>query len=268
MHTRMSIRVAAVLGAALLLLPARSAHAQGEPAQATPAQAAPAPAAPRHPSWRGSAAASVALAGGAQAQRGYQLDGSLQRPFSDGGSFVAQASRQYQRVTFPSPALLADRTSVSVGADMNTTKNTVAMARSMYLRDELLYVDSRYEELFGYGLHLYDANKRFDFELVPGVSIFKQSLAYSDDRGWQSGGGFYEKFTGKINAAWSASNSFRFRHNFTVVDRSVESIAALNGAITKTLGVQLEYQYNYESIVPPGFPNYLQVLSAGVRFQF
>lgn len=265
MTTRISIRAAALVGAALLLLPAHSAQAQGEPA--APAQAA-APAAPRHPAWHGSAAASVALAGGAQAQKGYQLQGALQRPFSDGGSFVAQAAREYQNVTFPSPALLADRTSISVGADMNTTKNTVAMARSMYLRDKLLYVDSRYEELFGYGLHLYDAKKRFDFVLVPGVSFFKQNLAYSDNRGWQSGGGFYEKFTGKINAAWSASNSFRFRRNFSVADRSVESVADLNGAITKTLGVQLEYQYNYESIVPPGFPNYLQILSAGIRFQF
>jgi hypothetical protein len=32
--------------------------------------------------------------------------------------------------------------------------------------------------------------------------------------------------------------------------------------------MQMEYQYNYESIVPPKFPHYLQVLSAGLRFQF
>jgi putative salt-induced outer membrane protein YdiY len=256
--TRLPILAGAVLGAVFVSLSASPVHAQG----------AQAPAAPAHPAWHGSASASVALAGGAQAQRGYQLEGDVQRPFSDGGSFVANASRQYQNVTFPSPALLADRSSISVGADENTTKYTVAMARSMYLRDRLLYVDSRYEELFGFGLHLYDASKRFEIQLVPGVSFFKQNLSYSDDRGWQSGGGFYEKFTGKINAAWTVGNSFRFRRNFTVADRSVESIASVTGAITRPLAIQLEYQYNYESIVPPGFPNYLQILSAGLRFRF
>jgi putative salt-induced outer membrane protein YdiY len=255
------ILAGAVLSTMLVSLSASPAFAQAAPAAAGQT-------APVHPAWHGSASAGVALAGGVQAQRGYQLAGDVRRPFSDGGSFVANAARDYQKVTFPSPALLADRTTLSGGADLNTSKKTVAMARSMYMRDKLLYVDSRYEELVGFGLHLSDASKRFDLQVVPGVSIFKQDLSYSDDRDWQGGGGVYEKFTGKINAAWSVGNSFRFRRNWTKVDRSVESVASLTGAIIKPLGLQLEYQYNYESIVPPGFPNYLQVVSAGLRFQF
>ena len=238
-------------------------------AQDPAAQAAPAtPAAPPRPTWHGSLNVGVAVAGGVQAQKGYQISAGLQRPFSDGGSFVANASRQYQRVTFPSESLLADRFNVGVGADQNLTKYTVAMVRSLYLKDELMYVTSRYEELFGYGLHLYDANKRFVFQFVPGVSVFKEDLVYSDDKDWQGGIGFFEKFTGKINAAWSVENSFRLRRNFKRADRSIESVANLNGMITRTMGMQFEYQYNYESIVPPDFPNYLQMFSAGLRFQF
>ncbi|MEI8154269.1 MAG: DUF481 domain-containing protein [Hyphomicrobiales bacterium] len=122
--------------------------------------------------------------------------------------------------------------------------------------------------MFGYGLHLYDANKRFELQFVPGVSFFKQDLAYSDQKDWESGFGFFEKFTGKINAGWSVENAFRFRRNFKRADRSIEAVASLNGMITRSMGMQLEYQYNHESIVPPDFPNYLQVLSAGLRFQF
>jgi hypothetical protein len=240
------------------------ALAQQPAAQAPPA----APAAPPRPSWHGNFSFGVGLAGGVQAQRGYQVNAGVQRPFSDGGNFNANVSRQYQHVTFPSESLLADRLSIGVGGEQNLTKYSVIMARSMYLRDQLLYVDSRYEELFGYGLHLYDATKRFDLQLVPGVSFYKENLAYSDARDWKGGGGFYEKFTAKVNAAWSFENSLRFRRNFGDSDRSVESVADLNGMFTRTLGMQLEYQYNYESIVPPDFPNYLQVLSAGLRFQF
>ena len=246
--------------------PSPAASQQTQPAPPQPQAAAPA--APARPPWHGSLNAGIGLAGGVQSQRGYQLSASVLRPFSDGGSFLANASRQYQHVTFPSESLLADRFAVSVGADENLTKYSVAMARSLYLKDQLLYVDSRYEELFGYGLHLYDEKKRFDVQLVPGVSFFKEDLAYSKIREWKASGGFFEKFTGKINAAWSVENSFRVRRNFKDADRSIESSAAVTGMITRTLGMQLEYQYNYESIVPPRFPNYLQVLSAGLRFQF
>jgi len=237
-------------------------------AQDPAAQAPAAPAAPPRPTWHGSLNLGIGLASGVQSQRGYQINAGLQRPFSDGGGFVATASRQYQRVTFPSKSLLADRLNVAVGADQNLTKYTVAMVRSLYLKDGLFKVNSRYEELFGYGLHLYDANKRFDFRFVPGVSVFKQDLVYSDEKDWAAGLGFFEKFTGKINADWTVENSFRFRNNFKRVKRSIESVTNLNGMITRRMGMQLEYQYNYESIVPPDYPNYLKTFSVGLRFQF
>ena len=244
--------------------PPAASLAQDPAAQTPPA----APAAPPRPAWHGSLNVGVGLAGGVQAQKGYQVSVGVEQPFSDGGKFSANASRQYQNVTFPSESLLADRLSIGVGADQNHTKYTVAMARSLYLKDQLLYVNSRFEELVGYGLHLYDANKRFVFQFVPGVSLFKEDLAYSDDTDWEGGFGFFEKFTGKINAGWTVENSFRLRRNFKRADRSIESVANLNGMITRTMGMQFEYQYNHESIVPPDFPDYLQMFSAGLRFQF
>jgi hypothetical protein len=38
--------------------------------------------------------------------------------------------------------------------------------------------------------------------------------------------------------------------------------------VTKTLGLRVEYQYNYESVVPPRFPNYLSIVVVGVRLRF
>ena len=263
---------AASVGAVMLFAGSTALNAQ-TPAPPPPQQPAAAaepeqPAVPTHPSWHGSASFGMGLAGGAQAQKGYQISASALRPFSNGGRFVANVSREYQRVTFPSENLLADRLAAAAGFDMNVTAHTTAMVRSLYLRDKPLYVDSRFEQLAGYGLRLYPKTHRWELLLIPGISVFKQDLAYSDLTGWEAGWGFFQKFTGKLNAAWTVENSFRFRDNFTDVDRSIESTARISGMITKTMGLQLEYQYNHESIVPDGFPEYLQVLSAGLRFQF
>ncbi|MBA3949307.1 MAG: DUF481 domain-containing protein [Acidobacteria bacterium] len=241
-----------------------------EPAAQPAAQAAEAEqhAVPSHPSWHGSLSLGIGLAGGAQGQKGYQIDGSALRPFTNGGRFVASASRAYQRVTFPSESLLADRFAASGGFDQSVTTHTIAMVRSLYLRDKLLYVDSRFEQLAGYGLRLHPESKRWELLFIPGISVFKQDLSYSDIKDWEAGWGFYQKLSAKLNKAWSVENTFRLRDNFTDVDRSIEAAARINGMITRTLGLQLEYQYNHESIVPDGFPEYLQILSAGLRFQF
>ena len=241
-------------------------HAQ-QPAAPAPANASAAPAPPKRP-WHGSINVGIGLADGVQSQKGYQLSASTKKAITDSGDFVAQAQRQYQKITFPSESLIADRTSFAVGLDKHFTKHTELLARSMYLQDQLMYVNSRFEQLVGYGWDIFDANKRFELHLVPGMSVYKQDLKYSVDKEWQTGFGLYEKFTGKINAGWGVENSFRWRRNIDDPDNSIESVASLNGMITKTMGIQMEYQYNYESIVPPNFPHYLQVLSAGFRFQF
>jgi hypothetical protein len=251
-----------------------SAHAQDTapvpaavaPAPATAEAQAGQPAGARR--WHGTFNAGLGLAGGAQAQRGYQISASLSRAFSDKGRFVANFSHDYQRVTFPEKAVLSDRLSAGIGVDHSITRNTVAMVRSLYLSDEQLHVNARFEELAGYGLHVFNADKRYELYLIPGVSVFKQDLSYSDILDWEVGFGFYQKLVAKFNDAWSLEETFRFRDNVTDDDRSIESGVQLHGAFTRSLGVQFEYQFNLETIVPPGYPSYLQVLSVGLRFQF
>lgn len=218
--------------------------------------------------WHGTINFGVTVANGVEAQRGFQLSATIKKQFADHAVFVANGARQYQKVTFPTQGILNDRTSASIGLDMDPTKNTVFMARSMYLRDPLMYVNSRFEQLVGYGYQWVDAKKKREFQLVPGLSFFKQDLAYSDNVGWESAWGFYEKFEGEISPTWSFSNSFRFRHNFKNFNRSVEAIAALQGQITKPLSLQIEYQWNHESVVPEGFPQFLSELSVGLRLHF
>ncbi len=264
--------VASLAAILLISVPSITTAAPQSDAPQAPSQAqaqAPAPAPLRHErTWHGSLNFGLAVASGAQAQRGYQVAAGLKHAFTDGGTLVAQASKQYQRVTFPDEAVLSDRSAASLGIDLNPTKHTVVMVRSMYLRDKQMYVNSRFEQLAGVGVHLYDEKKRFEFQFIPGFSLFKQDLGYSDIHDWETGWGFFEKFTAHINESWSFDNSFRFRSNFKDDDKSIESVTSLNGRITKAMGMQLEYQYNHESIVPPGYPAYFQVLSAGLKFQF
>ena len=251
-----------VLGTAL---PVR---AQDLPADKAPA---PAPAAqdPEHPAWHGNASVGFAFAAGVQEQKSFQFDAGITRPFSDGGSFYATADKSYQHVTFPSEGVLADRTNLAVGATQNITKYSTVMAQSEYLKDAQLSINSRYEELFGYGVHYYDKDKKkYDFVFAPGVSFYHEDLAFANQEGWKGGYGFLEKFKGSFDKTWSVSNSFRLRKNFSDTNRSVESVASLEGMFNKAVGLQFSYQYNYESIVPPGFPNYLSIVTAGLKFQF
>ena len=240
------------------------------PTRPPPAAAAVSPAPPGPPGrpWHGSLSAGLGLASGAQAQRGYQFDAAATRQFSAIGHFTGNVSHEYEKITYPSESLSADRSAASVGADFVTTKHTVLMARSLFLRDQLLEVDARFEQLIGYGGHFFGPKRHYELYLVPGLSVFKQDLTYSDLLGWQAGLGFYERFVVKIAPTWSVDQSLRFRNNVTDADRSIEALARIQLMLTKTLSVQLSHQFNHESIVPDGSPNYLQTLSAGLRFQF
>jgi hypothetical protein len=261
----------------LFILPIR-AHAQESAAPAAaPGQgpgaggAAPQgpPATPARPPFSGSLDFGAAFAAGIQGQRSVQVAGELNRPFSDGGGFVANASYDFQKVTFPSEAPLSDRTSIAAGLfDQFLNANTVIIVRSMYLRDTQMLINSRFEQLFGYGLRLSNNDKGFELQLIPGVSVYNQDLGYPADEGWRQGFGFFEKLSVGINRTWSIGNSFRFRQNFGAPHKSIESAANLTGMITSAVGVQLNYQYNYESQVPPTYPNYLSILSAGLHFEF
>jgi putative salt-induced outer membrane protein YdiY len=227
------------------------------------------PAAPPPPAWHGSLSLGLSTASGVQAQRSIQLQGSLARPFARGGRFVANLAHDYQRVTFPADTPLADRTNISIGEDEEPTPHTVIIARTMYLRDSVMQIDSRFEQMAGYGLHLHDKDARaIDLQLVPGLSVHKEDLAYADPEGWKAAYGFYERFSARFNKVWSVENTFRFRHDFTDAQRSIESAATVEGTMTKVLGVQIQYQYNYESIVPPDYPNYLSMLVFGLKFKF
>src|SRR5262245_4681478 len=126
--TTLTLMLTLALAAGVVRTARAQEQDQDPAAQANPAGQAPAgqqPPAdqqqqqPTKPKGSGAVSFGFGIANGVQEQRSWQLDGNVQRPFSDGGRFVATAGRQYQNVTFPSPALLADRTNVSVGADEN-----------------------------------------------------------------------------------------------------------------------------------------------------
>lgn len=234
----------------------------------TSASAQTAPAAPKPSPLRGSLSLGAGLANGAQAQRQYGIDFDLERDLTKEGKLAARFSRDYQRVTFPHDSLLNNRTAISGGAELHPGKNQLLMLQSMFLKDELLEVDSRFELLAGYGRRFAKADGTFRIEIVPGLSFYKEDLTFNDDKGWKSGYGFFERMSARINKTWSVQNEFRIRKQFSTDNRSIESSATARAAMTKTISLELDYQYNHESTVPDGFPTYLSILRVGLNVRF
>lgn len=241
-----------------------SAHAQQAAAAAPAAPAA----APAPQPWHGAFNAGGGLAAGVQEQRTLSIDAQIGRAFREGGRVALDVGEDYSRIDFPTANTLANRTSVGLGVEQELSARVVLAAKSMYLRDELLYVESRFEQLAGVGGRWHNAKKTIEFEVIPGVTVYKQDLKYSDDLSWRAGVGVYESLKGRLNDQWSIENAFRIRRDLKIDNTSVESSAAATASITKALGLQLGVQYNYESTVPPDFPNYLFSLTAGFRVQF
>ena len=219
----------------------------------------------------GSLTAGVQFTSGVTESRGGAFDGTISRAYSERGKLVARGTYNYARVTLGSPGIdtvQTNRGQFAVGVDQALATHLVFQARSLYLRDTVQQIFSRYEELAGLGYLYTDAAKRVDFSFVPAISALKQRTFLATDEGWQAAAGLREQLGVKFNTQWSVDQGFSYRHNLSDHADSLEHRAALTGLIAKGLGLQVQHLYVRESLVPPGVPPYQQVFQVGLQVKF
>jgi hypothetical protein len=242
--------------------------AAGQPAVPPPPAAEPA--APDKRAIHGALTAGLQFLNGVTQAWGTSLSGNVSKPYSDTGKLVARASYNYASVTISdSPKITkvqTDRTQVEAGADQTFSTHGVFMVRSMYLRDPVQEIFSRYEELVGVGYRYSD--DRVTLALVPGVSLLNENTYLVTDVGWQAGVGFHQGLTLKLNKFWSCEDSVMYRHDLGDTDNSTEVTAALTGQVVKGLGLQVKYEYVRETLVPPGVPPFQQTFQIGLQVKF
>ncbi len=107
-----------------------------------------------------------------------------------------------------------------------------------------------------------------DFRFVPGVSALKEDTYVEGEETWQYGLGFYQRLTAKMDKTWTFTDSLTYRHDFRANDLSVEASASFTGALTKTVGLQVQYEYYRETFVPPGIAPYQQTMQVGLQVKF
>ncbi len=253
----------------IAVAPAALAGAQSAPAQAPAPKPEPAP-----PAFHGTVNAGAQLQGGVTEAWGVSLDSNVTRPYSRTGSFNGRGNIGYARVVVsddPRTVLTQnDRMTFSGGIDQRLGGVWVFMARSLFLRDKLHEISWRLEELAGVGVHLVHPSGRMEFTFVPGLSALDEDTFLEDfrEKGWKAGAGFYQRLAVKFDERWSFEDAVTFRENFKADDMSIEANAGLTGMVTRILGVQLQYSYVREDLVPPGVKPYHHTMQAGLQFRF
>lgn len=220
------------------------------------------------------------FSGGIQLQQGEidawggTLDGNVTHAYSDRGQFVARTNVNYARVVVSrDPRVVKtqnDRETAAAGVDHGFSKYGVFMERSLYLRDAVHDLTYRFEQLAGVGIQRSARAGRVKYALVPGISVLKEDSFLADalERGWQAGAGFYQQLSVQVDPRWGVQDTFSYRRTFKYAEHSIETAASLTGKINRVMGLQVEYQYVREDLVPPGVNPNQQILTLGLQVSF
>jgi hypothetical protein len=236
-----------------------------EPAQPPPPATTP----PPH-KFTGSATVGVSLESGRTDLIGAQVMFDGRRPYSATGSF--DASFAYTRAEAGHPGghgpreTVADRLTATFDVEQNYGKRLVMMLRAQALRDPIAQINYRFGEMAGLGVRL--ENARVQARLVPGVAFLTDDMHMVDD-GFRVHFGLYEDLNAKIGPVWTFSQFLGISRDVTQADDYIVNLdAKLTGAITKHLGIQLSYLFNYEKMLPPGVEPSYQKTIAGLQITF
>jgi putative salt-induced outer membrane protein YdiY len=242
---------------------ASTAHAQATTSAQTPA-------ASDANRFTGSATVGISLESGRTDLNGIQTLLEGQRPYSQGSTLTTYLSYAYATTGAPGePArqTVANRLEGAVDLSQNFRKHLVMMLRVQALRDPVAQIRYRIGEMAGFGVRV--GEKRVRFRLVPGVAFLNDDRHIAGEKGFHVHYGVYEELTATVSPEWtftqyvSASRDVAHGHN-----QIVAVVARLAGAITKRVGIQFSYQYDYESIQPLGVEPDNQKTTVGLQFKF
>jgi len=271
------IRSFVVIGIAMVsTLAPSSVRAQAPtqpPAQTPPAQPAQGQPPPEPPhKFSGTFTAGISLESGQTDLNGTQLTLQGQRPYSRDGTFTIKAG--YTRATTRPPQSpvkikVADRQEADAGIEENFGNHGVWMLRGQALRDTIQRIDYQVAALAGVGVRLYDKNKRVQVRIVPGIALLSHDKNIQVENGFNVNWGVYQDAKIAVSKGWeftqyiNASKDVKDKNDYVLA-----SYAGLTGAITKRLGLQLSYEYNYTRLLPPGIEPWYQKIVTGLQVNF
>jgi hypothetical protein len=195
-----------------------------------------------------------------------------QRPYSKDGTFTMKGG--YTRAMTRSPGSptrikVADRLEGNVGVENNYGDRWVLMVRFQALRDPIQQIDYEVEQLTGFGVRLYDKNKRVQVRIVPGIALISHDKNIQVENGFNINWGVYQDARIAVAKGWeftqyiNASKDIKDKDDYVLA-----TYASLTGAITKRLGLQLSYEYNYTRLLPPGVEPWYQKIVTGLQVNF
>ena len=234
--------------------------------------APPAPTQQKSPTdkFTGSAVIGMSLENGRTDLNGYQMTLQGKRPYSKTGTFTLAAG--YTKATTqppgsPSDITVADRLTGDFGIEQNYRKHWVVMSHLQGLRDPIEHIDYEVEVITGAGGRWY--NKQAEFRVVPGIALIEHDKNINTENGFNTNYGIYQDFKITFAKAWQFQQYFGGSHD--VKDNNDYTLAfdaRLTGAITKRFGLQLQYHYDYESLLYQGTePNYSKIVT-GLQITF
>lgn len=270
MYCRFPSYVSAAIAAAFMVS-ASAAHGQEVP----PGGQVPTPPAPTQQQspigkFSGSAVIGMSLENGRTDLNGYQLTLQGKRPYSKTGTFTISAG--YTKATTQPPGApknitVADHINGDIGVEQNYEKHWVAMTHLQGLRDPIAHIDYEVELIMGVGGRW--ASKQAEFRVVPGIALIDHDKDISAENGFNVNAGVYQDFRVAFAKMWQFTQFFSFSHD--VKDKDDYTFAfdtRLTGAFNKRLGLQLQYHYDYESLLFIGTePNYSKIVT-GLQITF
>ena len=266
-------RISSHLAAVAVAFASIPSAARGQ--EVPPGGQVPAPPAPQQQQspvgkFTGSAVIGMSLENGRTDLNGYQLTLQGKRPYSPTGTFTISAG--YTKATTqppgaPSTFTVADRLIGDFGVEQNYGKHWVAMSHLQGLRDPIAHIDYEVEWIMGVGGRWY--NKQAEFRVVPGIALIDHDKDISAENGFNLNAGVYQDFKISFARMWQFTQFFGASHD--VKDKDDYTLVfdtRLTGAFNKRFGVQLQYHYDYESLLFVGTePNYSKIVT-GLQITF
>ena len=200
---------------------------------------------------------------------GVQLQLAGKRPYSAAGAVDVSFGYTYATTAPPGQSdrvTVADRLTATFDVEQNYGKRLVMMLRAQTLRDPVAQIQYRIAESAGLGVRLGD--KRVQVRLLPGIAFLNDQMHTTYD-GFKVHYGLYEDITATITPAWTFAHYLSASRNVSdSQDYIIALDATLTGAITRRVGIQLAYLFNYEKRLPPGVEPGYQKTTAGVQIKF
>lgn len=271
MRCRTSSCLVAALAAVCTLI-APDVRAQELPPPGGQTAAPPSPQQQQVPvgEFTGTAVIGMSLESGRTDLNGYQLTLQGKRPFSRTGTFTVAAG--YTRATTQPPGApkditVANRLTADFGIEKDYRKHLVLMVHWQALRDTIEFIDYQVEQISGLGGRW--SNKQAEFRFVPGVALISHDKNIDTENGFNINAGAYQDFKVAFAKMWQLTQYFGASHDIKDAnDYTIVFDTRLTGAITKRFGIQLQYHYDYESLLFTGTePNYQKIVT-GLQITF